>query len=214
MCNNTHLNVDFKFTNIAKMSTHPFEKALQLIDVAHAQDPKTVTINGIDIPYELHYSEKMTTYLMKRHPSASETLCLAIRAQHLRRWEVPRDSYAMDKIGYHKWRTYLKTRQASLARDICLESGFSVEDAERVASMIRKEDLKKDEETQVLEDVACLVFLDDQFEAFEKLHDEEKIVGILKKTWGKMSERGRQLALEMPMSERARGLVEKALLAE
>ena len=80
--------------------------------------------------------------------------------------------------------------------------------------MIRKENLKKDEETQVLEDVACLVFLDDQFEAFEKLHDEEKIVGILKKTWGKMSERGRQLALEMPMSERAKGLVEKALLAE
>ena len=77
--------------------------------------------------------------------------------------------------------------------------------------MIRKEGLKSDEETQVLEDVACLVFLDDQFDEFEKGHDEEKIVGILKKTWGKMSDRGHELALQIDMSERAKELVGKAL---
>jgi hypothetical protein len=80
-----------------------------------------------------------------------------------------------------------------------------------VAALVRKEDLRKDEETQVLEDVACLVFLDDQFEEFERGHDEEKILGILRKTWGKMSERGHELALGIEMSERARELVEKAL---
>ena len=193
------------------MASHPYVEALRLIDEAHAQDPKTITINGIDVPYELHYSRKMTTYLDKRCPDAPDTLRLAIRAQHLRRWEIPRDSYPMDKIGYHKWRTYLKKRQADLALEICLKSGFSEEDAGRVASMIRKEDLKKDDETQVLEDVACLVFLDDQFEEFEKLHDEDKIVNILKKTWEKMSDRGHDLALEVPMSERAKNLVGKAL---
>lgn len=77
--------------------------------------------------------------------------------------------------------------------------------------MIRKENLKKDEETQVLEDVACLVFLDDQFEEFEKEHDEDKIVNILKKTWGKMSERGHELALEISMSDHAKYLVTRAL---
>lgn len=94
---------------------------------------------------------------------------------------------------------------------MCLEAGYSEAEAGRVAALVRKEDLRKDEETQVLEDVACLVFLDDQFEEFERGHDEEKILGILRKTWGKMSERGHELALGIEMSERARGLVQRAL---
>jgi hypothetical protein len=82
--------------------------------------------------------------------------------------------------------------------------------------LISKEDLKKgegkgDPEAQVLEDVACLVFLDDQFDEFEKGHDEEKVVSILQKTWVKMGSRGQELALEMNMSERAKELVGKAL---
>ena len=78
---------------------------------------------------------------------------------------------------------------------------------------MRKENLAGDAETQVLEDVACLVFLDDQFDEFERRGDvdEEKIVGILRKTWGKMSEEGRGLALGMELSERAGGLISKAL---
>lgn len=185
--------------------------ALRLIDEAHAQDPKKVEVDGKHQPYELLYSQKMSKYLERRDPSASDTLRLAIRAQHLRRWEIPRDSYAMNKVGYHAWRTYLKKRQADLALQICLDCGYSLDDATRVAHLIRKEDLKKDEETQILEDVACLVFLDDQFEDFEKQHDEEKIVKILWKTWGKMSEKGHDLALKLPMSDRCRDLMSKAL---
>lgn len=192
------------------MST-PFEKALAAIDAAHALDPNKVTINNEDQPYELHYAQKCTAYLDKRAPSAPEHLCLAIRAQHFRRWEIPRSSYPMTKPGYHSWRTFLKKRQAELVQQICIESGYDAETAERVASLIRKEDLKKDEETQVLEDVACLVFLDDQFAAFEKEHDEDKILGILRKTWGKMTEMGHELALQIPMEGRPRELVEKAL---
>lgn len=193
------------------MAESKYLSALTLIDNAHAQDPKTVVIDGKDVPYELHYAQKMSKYLEKRAPSAPEVLRLAIRAQHFRRWEIPRDSYPMNKQGYHAWRTYLKKRQAEMASHICLDCGYSEEDATRVASMIRKEDLKKDEETQVLEDVACLVFLDDQFEQFEKEHDEDKIVNILKKTWGKMSEQGHELALEISMSDRAKHLVTRAL---
>ena len=187
--------------------------ALKLIDEAHTLDPKKVEVDGMEIPYELHYSEKMSKYLEKCNPKASDILRLAIRAQHLRRWEIPRDSYPMNKVGYHAWRTYLKKRQAEMASQICLDCGYSDDDAIRVAHLIRKEDLKKDEETQTLEDVACLVFLDDQFEEFEKQHDEDKIVKILQKTWGKMSERGHELALEIPMSERCKDLVGKALAA-
>lgn len=117
----------------------------------------------------------------------------------------------MTKAGYFAWRTFLKKRQADLAAAICVGCNYTTEEAEAVAALIRKEDLKQNEETQALEDVACLVFLDDQFEAFEKEHDEEKIVNILKKTWGKMSARGRELALEMKLSDRAKELVGKAL---
>lgn len=198
-------------TSAMGTSNERYETALKLIDEAHAQDPKKIEVNGKEIPYELHYSQKMSSYLEKRYPAAPDTLRLAIRAQHFRRWEIPRDSYPMTKVGYHAWRTYLKKRQADLASQICLDVGYSEQDATKVAHFIRKEDLKKDEQTQILEDVACLLFLDDQFEEFEKQHDEEKITNILRKTWGKMSDSGHKLALEIPMSERCKNLVGKAL---
>ncbi|KAH7356090.1 glutamyl-tRNA synthetase [Pyrenochaeta sp. MPI-SDFR-AT-0127] len=191
--------------------TTKLEKALAAIDAAHALDPTKVTVSGQELPYELHYAQKCTAYLQKRAPDASEPLRLAIRAQHFRRWEVPRSTYPMTRVGYHAWRTFLKKRQAELVETICKESGYSDDDAARVGALIRKEDLKVDEETQVLEDVACLVFLDDQFEAFEKEHDEDKIIKILQKTWGKMTDKGHELALQIPMEGRPRELVEKAL---
>lgn len=193
------------------MALGNFEEVVKLFDEAHSQDPNTIMIDGLDEPYELHYSQKMSRYLELRDSNASETLRLAINAQHFRRWEVPRDSYPMTKAGYFSWRTFLKKRQAELASRICLDCGYSAKDAERVAYLIRKEDLKEDSETQVLEDVACLVFLDDQFEEFEKQHDEDKILRILQKTWGKMTSQGHELALNIPMSERCRSLVNKAL---
>jgi hypothetical protein len=194
------------------MAETPFTRALTAIDAAHALDPTPHTLpDGTFIPYELHYAQKCTSYLEQRAPTASDPLRLAIRAQHFRRWEIPRSSYPMTRPGYHAWRTFLKKRQASLVSAICLEAGYTEEVAERVGALIRKEDLKEDEETQVLEDVACLVFLDDQFEAFEKTLDESKILAILKKTWGKMSEKGHELALGMDMQGRKGELVGKAL---
>lgn len=191
-----------------------YEKALALIDRAHQDDPNTITTNTNEtIPYELHYAQKMTSYLTRLNPEANELLRLAIRAQHLRRWEVPRSSYPATKIGYHAWRSGLQRRQAELVEGMCVESGYTAEQAGRVGALVRKEDLKAgDPDTQTLEDVACLVFLDDQFEKFEKeLGDEEKMVGILRKTWGKMSDSGRKEALEIQLSDRARGLVQRAL---
>jgi len=190
-----------------------FERALQLIDEAHAKDPKIILIEGVQVPYELHYANEMTRYLDQHDPSASEILRLAVRAQHLRRWEVARSSYPMNRPGYFAWRTGLKNRQAVQAEEICRNCGYSSEDAARVAALIRKENMKNDPECQVLEDVACLVFLDDQFEEFEKEYDEDKIVGMLKKTWGKMSERGHELALQISMSDRVKELVAKALVS-
>ncbi|KAJ5884208.1 hypothetical protein N7504_011780 [Penicillium tannophilum] len=190
-----------------------YDRALERIDLAHKDDPNTIEVNNETVPYELHYAQKMTKYLERLNPTASDLLRLAIRAQHLRRWETPRASYPATKIGYHSWRGALQRTQAALVEKICLESGYDAEDAARVGAMVRKADLRKgDPDTQTLEDVACLVFLDDQFDKFEKdIGDEEKILDILRKTWGKMSEAGRAEALKLDLSERGSDLVSKAL---
>jgi hypothetical protein len=118
----------------------------------------------------------------------------------------------MTKLGYHCWRTFLKKRQAQQVSSILSACGYSEEEVKRCIALIEKEGLRQgEEEVQVLEDVACLVFLDDQFEEFKDKHDEEKIVGILRKTWGKMSKEGQELALQIPMTEECKGLVGKAL---
>ncbi|KAK2742711.1 hypothetical protein FQN57_005166 [Myotisia sp. PD_48] len=196
-----------------------FKDALQKIDEAHSEDPTLITImiNGTQeeekVPNELHYANKMTSYLFQHESSPSELLQLAIRAQHLRRWELPRSEYPMTRGGYLAWRIAQKKRHAQLVQEICLECGYSSDDAARVGALVRKENMKNDAECQVLEDVACLVFLAEQFEKFEQDYgaDREKMVNILKKTWAKMSERGHSLALKISMSERLTSLVVEAV---
>ncbi|KAF7562563.1 hypothetical protein G7046_g1576 [Stylonectria norvegica] len=195
-----------------------YARGLELIDEAHAKDPKTTTgPDGSTVPYELHYARKMTKWLALRCPSAPPVLQLACRAQHFRRWEIPRNSFPMTRPGYLTWRAKLKAQAAQQVAELLGSPSVTPpipdEDRERVAALIRKENLSSDEETQVLEDVACLVFLDDQFDDFESKADidEEKIIGILRKTWGKMGDPGRKLALAMDLSERAQMLIGKAL---
>ncbi|SPJ75092.1 related to CYB2 - L-lactate dehydrogenase (cytochrome b2) [Fusarium torulosum] len=195
-----------------------YARGLELIDAAHAEDSRTVQgPDGTTIPYELNYAQKMTKWLARRCPDASPVLQLACRAQHFRRWEIPRSSYPMTRPGYLTWRAKLKAQAAAQVAELLaspeIQPPIPEEDRQRVAALIRKENLKADEETQVLEDAACLVFLDDQFDDFESKSDldEAKTIGILRKTWVKMGERGRQLALEMNHSERAQELLGKAL---
>ncbi|KAM5342727.1 hypothetical protein ACJ41O_013693 [Fusarium nematophilum] len=195
-----------------------YARCLELIDAAHAQDSRTAPgPDGDTVPYELHYARKMTKWLALRSPAATPVLQLACRAQHFRRWEIPRSSYPMTRPGYLSWRAKLKAQAAVQVAELLaspeIQPPIPEEDRARVAALIRKENLKSDEETQALEDVACLVFLDDQFDDFESKSDldEDKMVGILRKTWAKMGEKGRELALAMNHSERAMVLIGKAL---
>ncbi len=198
------------------MPSPDLARALEQIDTAHKEDPNKVEINGKTIPYELLYGQKMTRFLDLHTPEADPLLKTAARAQHFRRWEIPRDSYPRTRPGYFAWRTFLKKRQSEQVKEICLQCSYNEEEASKVAALIAKEDLKKgegkgDADVQVIEDIACLVFLDDQIDEFEKNHDEEKIISILQKTWVKMGRRGQELALQMDLSERAKELVGKAL---
>jgi len=190
-----------------------FERAIAAFDAANAQDPNRETIDGQPQPRELVYSQRMTDCLARLAPEASEALQLAARCQHICRWTRPRADYPMTRAGYHRWRTALAQFHAEKAAAILHEAGYDEPTIARVRSLVRKENLKTDPEAQTLEDVICLVFLAHYFADFASKHDDEKIVGIVRKTWRKMSVRGQQEALKLPLDESALRLVTRALEA-
>jgi hypothetical protein len=188
-----------------------FAAAIARFDAANGEDPNTEDYGGRVYPKELLYAERMTHWLARLAPDASEALRLATRSQHLRRWTSPRGSYPMDRIGYLKWRTDLKSFHATEAGRILQETGYDSETIARVQSLLRKEHLRDDPEAQTLEDVACLVFLESYFADFARKHDEEKMIGIIQKTWRKMSESAHAAALGLPLAPEDLALVQKAL---
>ncbi|TSE07182.1 DUF4202 domain-containing protein [Aquimarina algiphila] len=193
------------------MSSNLLVEAYALFDQANAKDPNQHTINGKLVPKELIYGQRMSQTIEKFEPNASEALKLAARSQHICRWEIPRKDYPMDRIGYLKWREDLKKFHAAKASEILEKVGYDSEIIDRVSFLLQKKKLKKDEDTQTLEDVICLVFLNFYYEDFLNKHTPEKVIDILQKTWRKMSEKGHKAALQLSYSEKALDLVKKAL---
>lgn len=189
-----------------------FQKAIAAFDKANAADPNQEIWQGKAYPKELLYSRRMTACLATFEPNASEALQLAARCQHICRWEVPRNSYPMDKKGYHAWRNYLKKYHAEKAGLILEDSGYELNIIQEVQKLLQKRQLKRNPDTQTLEDVICLVFLEYYLADFATHYLEEKLVDILQKTWRKMSEKGHQAALQIPFSKEISILVGKALV--
>ena len=124
---------------------------------------------------------------------------------------IPRAEFPDGREGYHRWRTTLAKFHAERTAGILADAGYEADVIDRVKGLLRKHRLKTDAEVQTLEDVACLVFLESYFADFAKRHDEDKVIGILQKTWAKMSPKGHDAALALDMPAEARALVEKAL---
>ncbi len=189
-----------------------FERAIARLDAEHAQDPRTEEVPGEGpVPQELAYARRMTAWLERLAPDASEPLRLAVRAQHLCRWRIPRDRFPMDRVGYLSWRAELSRLHAELAGELLAEVGYPAETIARVQALVRKRHLRSDPEAQLLEDAACLVFIETGLAAFAEGRDETQLLGVLRKTWAKMGERGRAEALALPVPEPVRALVTRAL---
>jgi hypothetical protein len=179
-----------------------FDRAIEAFDAANAQDPSKQALT---------YAQRMTAWLKRLAPEAHEPLKLAARAQHLMRWKIPRSDYPMDRAGYHRWRTGLFEFHAEEAAKILRGVGYEDATIARVQALLRKERIKSDPDMQLLEDVICLVFLENYFHEFAQTHDEPKLVTIVQRTWKKMSPRGHQVALELPLAPQDRALIERAL---
>ena len=188
-----------------------FAAAIAAFDAANGEDPNLVEHDGDAVPKELLYGRRMTGWLIRLAPDASEALRLAVRAQHIRRWESPRGDYPKDRAGYLEWRADLARFHARVAGEILESAGYDAATTARVEALLRKQRLKRDPEVQTLEDVACLVFLDNYLADFATRHDRAKVIGVLRKTWTKMSPAGHQAARGLDLDEAARALLDEAL---
>jgi len=189
-----------------------FNRAIALFDAANAEDPN----QDEGQPKELLYGRRMSDMIARFAPQASEVAQLAVRAQHIQRWKVQRSSYPMNKEGYHAWRTGLYTFHADTAGELMRQAGYDDATIERVKKAVGKRGIKSNPETQLLEDIADLVFIEHYILAFAQSkpdYDEAKWLDIIRKTWQKMSKAAQAFALsgKIKLPEPLLPLITKAI---
>ena len=184
-----------------------FAAAIRRFDEENSRDPNSE--NGR--PRELLYAERLTNWVLKLCPDASEPLRLAARCQHIRRWESPRENYPMTRAGYLKWRADLKKFHAEKSGDILRETGCDDDTIRRVQDLNLKKNFPADPEVRVLEDALCLVFLEFQFAALAAKSDDEKMINAARKSWEKMTGAARAEALKLNFGARENVLLQRAL---
>jgi hypothetical protein len=193
------------------MQASEIDRAIALFQRANARDPNQIVVDGKLAPKQLVQAERILAWVLRLNPQASDALRLAAYAQHLRRWEVPRETYPSGRVGYLKWRKDLSKFHADRAAETLQEAGVAPATIEAVRQLNLKQGLTTNPETQTIEDALCLTFLEFELDEFAAKHEPAKVVDILGKTWRKMSPEARRAAAELPLSPNARRLVEAAL---
>lgn len=190
--------------------------ALDAIDSANRADPNTETVADELLPRECVYSLHMTRWLHELEPAPSERMQIACRAQHIERWKMPRSDYPEGRKSYYEWRQACGRMHGRRAAEIMAGCGYPESECEQVEVILTKRELRKDADTQLLEDVACMVFLEKyfaQFYADNAEYEREKWLRIVRRTWGKMSPRAheRALTLSSKLPEHLQLLMQEAL---
>jgi len=188
-----------------------FEAALRRFDEENARDPNVETADGVSHPRELLYAQRLSAWVLRLCPDASEPLRLAARCQHIRRWEIPRSSYPMTRPGYLKWRADLKQFHAQKTGEILRQVGYSEDVVRRVQDLNLKKNFPHDPDGRVLEDALCLVFLQFQFAGLAAKTAENKTINALQKSWQKMTEAARAEALKLNYGPKEKALLDRAL---
>ena len=183
-----------------KIDQNRFNRAIALFDALNREDPNREFINGEEEPKALLYAQRVTTMLKSYVSNPSEILQLAARCQHIQRWKIERKSFPTTRSGYHQWRISLRELHAKTAETILRKVGYEENIIDHVCALVKKEGLKTNIESQALEDVVVLVFIENYLKEFINKHgyfDETKIMDIIDKSLCKMSAKGRQRALSM-----------------
>jgi len=77
--------------------------AFQEFDAANDEDPRKISRDGENVGQELFYARKLTEWVMRLEPDASDVLRLASRCQHLKRWESSRIMLMSRQKYYERW---------------------------------------------------------------------------------------------------------------
>jgi hypothetical protein len=187
------------------------DAVIAAIDAANAADPNLIEAEGQAEPAELVYGRRMSATLARMAPDASEQLRIAARGQHIERWRLARKSYPEGRAGYLRWRKDAKELHARRLGDIMAKAGYAAGDIDRVGALVRKEKLKLHPESQLLEDVVCVVFLEYYLTPFMAKTEPAKLPSILAKTWKKMSDFGHAEALKLNVPPQVLRLLEQGL---
>jgi len=193
------------------ISTDRFKQAITAFDAYNSNDPNHEEFAGKSLPKEILYAQRMTEWLLKFAPPASEPVQLAARCQHIGRWEIPRNSYPIDKKGYLQWRSEEKIHHAKIAEIILKNCGYESDVIEKVKFLVLKKELRINADTQLLEDVVCLVFIEFYLEEFAAKHDGEKVIDIIRKTIKKMSTAAIDAVGGIPLSAKTQSLLQQAV---
>ncbi|SJN47851.1 hypothetical protein CZ797_15500 [Pseudoalteromonas sp. JB197] len=191
-------------------------QVITLIDQANSQDPNTEIYNAQSLPKESLYATRMSEMLARFNPNADELMQIAVRGQHIERWQSPRSNFAMNKQGYHQWRSALYIFHASRVIELMQQVGFNEAQQQRVYAAVAKQDIKRNPDSQLVEDIASLVFIEHYMLAFTSTkpdYDEQKWLGIIRRTWQKMSVEARDFVLagNVTLPEPLVGLIHKAV---
>ncbi|WDE98365.1 DUF4202 domain-containing protein [Lentisphaera profundi] len=188
-----------------------YAKAVSMILDKNQLDPDKKIIDDQEVGANVLYSKYMGEWQEKLYPEVVDAVKLAARAQHICRWELKRVDFPEGKAGYFKWRTTLAKLHAQILSEIMDECDYSLTEIDRAKEACQKKNFKNNEDSQCVEDCACMVFLNYYFDDFIAKHSDERLIDIVGKTWGKMSEKAHDAALKLDLSEKALSIVKAAL---
>lgn len=186
-------------------------EAFAAIDAANAGDPTTVVVRGEPTPLALAHGRLAEQWVRRLATNADDTVLLAARAHHLRRWEVPRASYPDGRSGYLRWRRDQKRRHALDVAELLRGAGYLDEEIARVQSLIRREGLGRDPDAQLVEDAACLVFIETQLASVTDRFERGHLLDVIRKTARKMSAAALEAVDEIDLAPSERALLAEAL---
>ena len=192
------------------------QTVIEAIDAANAADPNRVKHAGQALAKESLYSMRMTDMLNRFNPQADELMNIAARGQHIERWRSPRSDFPMGKQGYYQWRTALYDFHAERVTALMKTAGYSTGECERVYAAVAKKNIKRNPDSQLIEDIASLVFIEHymlDFATSKPDYDEQKWLGIIRKTWQKMSNEAHEFVLagNISLPEPLKPIITKAL---
>ena len=185
-----------------------YDAAVAAIDAANADDPTVVEVRAQRVALALVHGQLAAEWIEKLVDQPDETLTLAARAHHLRRWELPRDSYPLGRSGYLRWRRDQKARHANDVAAILQSCGYETNEIEAVQRLIRRESV---DGAQAVEDAACLVFIETQLASIAQRLDHDLLIEVIRKTARKMSDRGLELVASIPLGDAENSLLKQAL---